>query len=1029
MHMKKLEITLIVVIFAADFLFHECAEAQFEVGGSVLGTGGTALAGASSRITGTVGQPAIGPAGSLSETMSSGFWYAAKRITFGNVPTVTTDTASNISTTSATLNGTVNPNSLSTTVKFEYGTTTNYGSEVTAIESPVSGMSPVSVSAQLTGLSPNTTYHYRVVGTNSVGTTNGTNQSFTTLSTGSAPTVTTDAASNVSTTSATLNGTINPNGLSTTVTFEWGETTSYGNTMLASPSLVTETSPVSVSAQLSGLSPNTTYHYRVVGTNSAGTTNGVDQMFTTVLAGTAPTVTTDTATSVSTTSATLNGTVNPNGLSTTVVFQYGTTTSYGSQVTATESPVTGTSAVSVSAQLTGLSPDTTYHYQVVGTNSAGTTNGTNQSFTTLSAGTAPTVTTDAASNVSTTSATLNGMVNPNGLSTTVVFQYGTTTSYGSQVTAVESPVSGTSPVSVSGQLSDLSPNTVFHYRVVGTNSAGTTNGANQMFTTTALPSAVALTSGNNQTGTISTALSDPFVVTVTDGGGNPVQGVDVTFAIASVPTGATGQGLSVSGTTTDVNGQASTVLTLGDKVGAYTVTASSAGLTGSPVTFNATATAPPPPPTVDVNTTVSFPSRPDASDYGATDYRIVGLPGASNRPVNEFLSGTQDTDWQVYWDNGAASDFLLEFDGGSNFLFSVGRGFWLVNKGPWNVSSTVAFAELDTSQAVNIPVHTGWNLITNPFDSPITWSKIQVVNGISEPIHSFSGSFGTSINFDPYVGYYFFNASNLSSLQIPYDSIFTGSLTFGGVSLASWSVNIVLTSGDFVDRAARLGVSKEANTALDHLDLRKPRTVSPVPTVYFHRPDWDRDYSSFATDMRPEFEEEESWEFEVRAAQGEPSQLAFSGVEDVPREFEVYLIDEGKASFTNLRDDSLYSFTPVAYISKFSVVVAQKDALRDRLDSILPKEFSLGHNYPNPFNPSTTIPVVIPISSKVKLAIYDILGEEVRVLYVGTLEAGRHWFTWDGRGDSAENVSSGIYFSRLSTSNGLSFVRKMVIIK
>ncbi len=109
--------------------------------------------------------------------------------------------------------------------------------------------------------------------------------------------------------------------------------------------------------------------------------------------------------------------------------------------------------------------------------------------------------------------------------------------------------------------------------------------------TTTLPTSISLTSGNNQSTQISAVLPNPFVVTVTDALGNPVSGVSVTFAIATVPTGATGQSLSVTNATTGANGQATSVLTLGNKVGTYTVTATATGLSGSPLTFTATATA------------------------------------------------------------------------------------------------------------------------------------------------------------------------------------------------------------------------------------------------------------------------------------------------------------------------------------------------------------------------------------------------------------------------------------------------------
>ncbi len=417
-------------------------------------------------------------------TLNRGVFKSAESTTdAGSAPFATTDPATNISTTSATLNGTGNPNNLSTDVKFEYGLTTSYSNEINATPSPINGDSAVAVSTLLETLTPNTLYHYRVVGLNSVGTTNGLDQTFTTAIDGSAPTVITDAATNISTTTATLNGTVNPNNLSTDVKFEYGLTASYGSEIVASQNPITGTSNISVSASLADLTPNTLYHYRVVGSNIQGMTNGLDQTFTTAIDGSAPTVITDAATNISTTTATLNGTVNPNNLSTDVKFEYGLTASYGSEIVASQSPITGTSNVLVSTSLADLTPNTLYHYRVVGSNIQGTTNGSDQTFTTAIDGSAPTVITDAATNISTTTATLNGTVNPNNLSTDVKFEYGLTASYGSEIVASQSPITGTSNVLVSASLADLTPNTLYHYRVVGSNIQGTTNGSDQTFTT------------------------------------------------------------------------------------------------------------------------------------------------------------------------------------------------------------------------------------------------------------------------------------------------------------------------------------------------------------------------------------------------------------------------------------------------------------------------------------------------------------------------------------------------------------------
>jgi len=308
----------------------------------------------------------VARAGSVSRTIELGFL----------TPNITTDPATNLAAYLATLNGTVDPHGLPTTVHFEYGTTTNYG-HVTANRN-YTGNTTQNVGENITGLTPNTTYHFRLVGTNSSGTKYGNDRTFTTLSPTGPPVVVTSAATSWASFSATLNGSVYPHGLTTNVYFQYGTTTSYGfTTAMQSHSGNTYQN---ISANIGGLTANTVYHFRIVATNAVGTRFGADRTFTTLSPTGAPIVVTNFATNVASSSATLNGSLDPHGLTTSVYFQYGTTTSYGH--TTPMQNQTGNIFRDISANISSLGTHTTYHFRIVATNSGGTRFGGDRTFAT-----------------------------------------------------------------------------------------------------------------------------------------------------------------------------------------------------------------------------------------------------------------------------------------------------------------------------------------------------------------------------------------------------------------------------------------------------------------------------------------------------------------------------------------------------------------------------------------------------------------------------------------------------------------------
>ena len=192
-------------------------------------------------------------------------------------PVVTTNPATFIASFSAALDGSVNPHGLATTFHFQYGTTTNYG--LTTPPQTHTGNTLRNVRANISSLTASTTYHFRIVASNSDGTRLGGDRTLTTLTATGPPVVTTKPATNVAASSATLDGALDPHGLTTTVHFQYGTTISYGHTTPMQSQ--TGNTYRNIASNIGGLTAQTTYHFRIVATNSAGARVGSDRTFTT----------------------------------------------------------------------------------------------------------------------------------------------------------------------------------------------------------------------------------------------------------------------------------------------------------------------------------------------------------------------------------------------------------------------------------------------------------------------------------------------------------------------------------------------------------------------------------------------------------------------------------------------------------------------------------------------------------------------------------------------------------------------------
>jgi hypothetical protein len=421
------------------------------------------------------------------------------------LPDVTTGPVSEVQRNGAKLEGIVNPDGQQVTAcQFEYGATTAYGQTASCVPIPGSGSSSVAVSAQAGSLTAGSTYHYRLVATNTNGANHGADGTFTTKV--AVEGVKTGEASEVQSTSATLKGSLEPNGNDTHYLFQYGPCATLA-ACAASPYVAETTSTDAGSATedkltstaVSALRPNQAYRFRVVAENAFGTTSGEERTFATPIVG-PQTAGQPSASFITTQSAVLSALLNPEHVASRYHFEYGPCpTLVGcATIRSTSDNTSSVYGVTGSTQeISGLAPGTVYSYRLVASNEfeeegkmfGGRATGAESTFTTAPAP-LPSAQTGGYGAVTPTSAVVSGLVNPDGLPAGYEFELGVYSGANIQYAIVSSGSAGSSggPVEEMLALTGLQPATTYAYRIAISsgyiaNESHTLQGAPVTFTT------------------------------------------------------------------------------------------------------------------------------------------------------------------------------------------------------------------------------------------------------------------------------------------------------------------------------------------------------------------------------------------------------------------------------------------------------------------------------------------------------------------------------------------------------------------
>ncbi len=239
---------------------------------------------------------------------------------------------------------------------------------------------------------------------------------------------------------------------------------------------------------------------------------------------------------------------------------------------------------------------------------------------------------------------------------------------------------------------------------------------------------------------------------------------------------------------------------------------------------------------------------------------------------------------------------------------------------------------------------------------------------------------------------------------------------------AALEYNFSLSSGNFVDEYNVLGFRNEGA-----LRLPEPPMFNEFSALVFE--EGEQTFCKIVKPVPEDLNQVVTWNLSARTTRvNKEHTLKWESTTDGFENLQVYLVDLENEKMINLKEVSEYSFTPSKKEHAFRVYISGQENFKP---TIVPLHFKLSQNFPNPFNPITTIRVGIPEQSaqeRVVLRIFDVLGKEVKRLQDGPLPAGYHKFTWDATNSTGHRVSSGIYFYQLQAGKTM-LMKKMVLLR
>lgn len=415
-------------------------------------------------------------------------------------------------------------------------------------------------------------------------------------------------------------------------------------------------------------------------------------------------------------------------------------------------------------------------------------------------------------------------------------------------------------------------------------------------------------------------------------------------------------------------------------------------------------------------------------------YSMVSFPVELSAPVPpaqlfDDYGAYNRSQWRMFrWSDGRYHEF-----GEMTDRMTPGVGFWLItNSGAsFDVHNGLSVFPDDP---VTLTLQPGWNQIASPFAFPIDWLEVESNNALRFPVAWDGVQYVPNVRtLDPWSAYFVHNAANDAV------TILIRPLEAAG-SVQKSPQDILLSPNDYVVRAILKGNAEDERDeynyfgyvqgslpGVDQFDTPEPPAIRDGIALSFLEQDVE-----YITSFKPLNAEGEVWRVAVRGS-GRDQVMSLSLVPSgiLPPGFSMYVFDEDLFVRLFPVDGKLsVHISEPSMTRTFTVVLGTRDFATRQSGGIplQPVEFSLSPNYPNPFNPGTTLQYSVAQRSNVSLDVYNSLGQRVKTLAGGEKLTGRYTAEWDGTNDNGVQVASGVYYVHMRAGTFVAS-RKLILIR